>query len=217
MLPAVNHLIAFRKHYWSQLDEAGKQTISRLQSDDRMPAAWRMIERRIDDPGMASLLWSIVDARWKADHAALIRGMKRQIATEFPSLIAAVGTLSAFFDDQATLEDEDTSSPAAVQWTENIRRCRQALSWAERYISHHKEITCRQIDCDLPTSQKVGSAPFRFSIALCAIVTQHTGQPLYDFVATVTDTVYSLEEPTSVDGLRAAWTRDQTKRQSIAN
>jgi hypothetical protein len=200
---------AFRQVQAGNLSDDDRLALERLEHHDGAARAWAMIERkRLPAAKVVWLLHTILQLKARADRFTNADDAASVAGEHFATLADAASVLCQYVEWLPV-------PPATSDLDEPNRQLHQIkalLPWFERHLAASAEQATTILRQHLPASQKKNPPQTNFAIMLCNELNRNVGTPLYEFAALVAEALFMTNDALSIDAIRAAWNRDQSKR-----
>jgi hypothetical protein len=184
-----------------------------LEKDDTVASAWANIAARGDDHVDRVAVHNII-IECKA-LAALNQKSPELLAQEtarFDALRSAVKLLASHYADARMLRSDNESEMRRLQDHNNgVAASRAALDWMLTDIESGSTAVAKAYKNTFPSSQKRSDEQVAFIKMLSAHLEFFFGRPLDNLVAAVSSALYAGNEPVSIESVRKARSREQTR------
>ena len=199
-----------------------RELSNRLQRDPRMEAAWRSWDRLgADSATLETALAFVGLCKTAADCGRTVEGHLRAEQIDVEGALSRLQWLGEYLGKNSrvlgdlALKTGARERDVATRLAEDLKRVSRHLLQLQDmvdYLSDQLLGTLHDVvNMSFPTSQKL-NPEVRFQILYSEALQQLVGQPLYSFVATVSDVVFEKRSETSKDAVRQAYARERKRR-----
>ena len=183
-----------------------------LEKDDTVASAWVNIAARGDHVDRAAIHKIIVECKALTALNQKSPELLAQEMAHFAALRNAAKLLASHYADASMLQSDNESQMRRLQDHNNgVAASRAALDWMLTDIESGSTAVAKAYKNTFPSSQKRSDEQVAFIKMLSAHLEFFFGRPLDNLVAAVSSALYAGNEPVSIESVRKARSREQTR------